>query len=318
MASWIKKKINNDDINYFKYEFSNKIEIGRGGFGIVYKADWNFRGMDKAALKILINNGSSIDAKKLEEFIKELKFIRSFNYHPNINHFAGHSKNILVNGDKENRTLMIVDFGLFKVLTEKPSPDSKQGIGMLEYTDPMFFKSNNSNFIRDKKSDIYSLGILLWEITSGHPPYQDIDQIFLSSKIGKGFREKPIKGTPSNYSDLYERCWNDDPNQRPDIDEVYVILIKLQHPKKRAKESSLHDENISSSLVFNFFKLNLNDNIIDENELNNALKEIKEGYIKNNDTGPTKWFDFEHILKKHKPQSNHIFNHLENNPNTQR
>ncbi|GBB90028.1 hypothetical protein RclHR1_01690013 [Rhizophagus clarus] len=64
MENWITTKIKSEDINYFKYEeFSDKVEIGRGGFGVVYKAKWNFRGMEEAALKALLdnNNHSSIN-----------------------------------------------------------------------------------------------------------------------------------------------------------------------------------------------------------------------------------------------------------------
>lgn len=75
MDKWIIEKIKSEDINYFDYkEFSDNVEIGRGGFGIVYKANWNKRGMKDAALKSMLNNNnnSPLNKEKFEEFIKEV------------------------------------------------------------------------------------------------------------------------------------------------------------------------------------------------------------------------------------------------------
>lgn len=75
MDKWIIEKIKSEDINYFDYkEFSDKTEIGRGGFGVVNKVKWNKRGMEDAALKSLLNNNnnSSLNKDKFEEFIKEV------------------------------------------------------------------------------------------------------------------------------------------------------------------------------------------------------------------------------------------------------
>src|SRR6266542_5171301 len=37
------------------------------------------------------------------------------------------------------------------------------------YIDPKLL--NEHSYEYDKKSDIYSLGVLMWELTSGHPPF---------------------------------------------------------------------------------------------------------------------------------------------------
>src|SRR6266498_3046443 len=96
---------------------------------------------------------------------------------------------------------------------------------MPAYVEPQCYK--NDNYIRDKKSDIYSLGVLLWEITSGCPPFSKISIHILNIKIVNGFREQPIINTPLTYVNLYKKCWDDDPNKRPDIDEVFNILEKI-------------------------------------------------------------------------------------------
>jgi hypothetical protein len=77
LKEWIEKKIEDKDINYFKFEeFSNIRIIGSGGYSVVHKADWNRRGMKVAALKTLRSDynsrNSQIDEGKIKEFVKEV------------------------------------------------------------------------------------------------------------------------------------------------------------------------------------------------------------------------------------------------------
>ncbi|RIB06151.1 kinase-like domain-containing protein [Gigaspora rosea] len=107
-------------------------------------------------------------------------------------------QNILVH----DRNLLIADFGLSKDETSKPSSDSFHGVQA--YNDPQCFIGpqclENVSYKRSKKSDIYSFG---------------------------GGREIPIEGTPDSYIQIYERCWNYDPNQRPELEEIQESLLNL-------------------------------------------------------------------------------------------
>ncbi|CAB5352637.1 unnamed protein product [Rhizophagus irregularis] len=42
-----------------------------------------------------------------------------------------------------------------------------------------------------------------------------------------GYREQPIIDTPSSYVDLYQKCWDDNPDLRPTIDDVFDKLNKI-------------------------------------------------------------------------------------------
>src|ERR1700722_5846131 len=117
---------------------------------------------------------------------------------------------------------MIADFGLSKKSTEATSNSMANGMGMVEYIDPQRFKIGN--YKKDKKSDVYSLGVLFWEITSGRPPFLNLDRISLCYNISNNLREVPIEGTPLEYQMLYQKCWDGDPKLRPDIYQVYDQL----------------------------------------------------------------------------------------------
>jgi serine/threonine protein kinase len=61
----------------------------------------------------------------------------------------------------------------------------------------------------NKKSNIYSIGILLWEISSGRPPFcNEPHDVSLAMEILQGLREKPILNTPEDYVKLYTGKYN--------------------------------------------------------------------------------------------------------------
>jgi len=58
---------------------------------------------------------------------------------------------------------------------------------------------------KNKSSDIFSLGIILWEISSGNPPFEmeSLPNVDLLNNISKGKRERAIPGTPHKYKEIY-------------------------------------------------------------------------------------------------------------------
>ncbi|POG82979.1 kinase-like domain-containing protein [Rhizophagus irregularis DAOM 181602=DAOM 197198] len=65
-------------------------------------------------------------------------------------------------------------------------------------------------------SDIFSFSMIMWELTSGVPPFNNrAHDIQLSLSICKGERPEIIENTPQCYVDLMKKCWNEDPLKRP-------------------------------------------------------------------------------------------------------
>src|SRR6266498_1988600 len=60
-------------------------------------------------------------------------------------------------------------------------------------------------------------------------PFCDVvEREILSYHIGHhNLREKPIKITPLEYQQLYQKCWDHDPEKRPDINQVYEMLSQF-------------------------------------------------------------------------------------------
>ncbi|PKK74451.1 kinase-like protein [Rhizophagus irregularis] len=307
LAKWIDKKIKDKYIHYFEYnEFSNIVEIGKGSFGRVYKAELANTGL--VALKSFVDEYSNIEEDELNridnEFVNELKLLYEVDCHQNVNRILGitkvyrsyilvleyanegnlrdylinkftslewkdkiqmalditcglkflhskgiihrdlHSKNILVNNGK----LSIADLGLSKKLAEAATNSIANKMGIIEYIEPQCIKSDK--YKKNKKSDIYSLGVLLWEISSGKCPFSDRSRDVLAYHISyNNLREKPIGGTPQKYQQLYQECWDSEPELRPDIEKVYETLSQLKTENFPSLSSQFHINEIKNSNI---------------------------------------------------------------------
>ncbi|RIB23395.1 kinase-like domain-containing protein [Gigaspora rosea] len=150
---------------------------------------------------------------------KEIALGLLFLHDNNIIHRDLHSKNILIH----HRLPKIADFGLSKQMNEMSMTSNSIIHGMPAYAEPQCFV--NDKYKRNIKSDVYSFGVILWEISSGRPPFSSFESgISLAFHILQGNREEPIEGTPSLYIELYKKCWDNDPANRPETRVIYNAL----------------------------------------------------------------------------------------------
>ncbi|RIB18332.1 kinase-like domain-containing protein [Gigaspora rosea] len=109
-----------------------------------------------------------------------------------------HSKNILIDDGKA----LITDFGIsrrFNNTTASISGAGNNMVGVMAYIDPQCYIQQIQQGIkveRNEKSDIYSLRVLLWELTNGVPPFNGYNLVTISVTISKNKRENPIMARP--------------------------------------------------------------------------------------------------------------------------
>ncbi|CAI2167854.1 11374_t:CDS:2 [Funneliformis geosporum] len=98
-----------------------------------------------------------------------------------------------------------------------------------------------------KASDVYSLAMLMWEISFEKSPFNKYENDYdLAMKIVNGMRPEITSGVPLEYKNLMEQCWNADPSKRPDN---YAIKHKIFEMNKLYYKS---DE--KKSIIKKFFK----------------------------------------------------------------
>ena len=99
----------------------------------------------------------------------------------------------------------MADFGLSRRI-EIATDSKSELLEVVPYVDPKSFNQNNK-YSLDEKSDIYSVGVLLWEISSGRPPFYNEDKSYdmgLAPDILQGLSlETPIPNTPEDYIKIY-------------------------------------------------------------------------------------------------------------------
>ncbi|CAI2162709.1 3605_t:CDS:2 [Funneliformis geosporum] len=147
------------------------------------------------------------------------------------------SVNILI----QNGNIKLSGFGI-TTKTRKPMNALSKIYGtVFQYVDPEYLK-NHQEFIRNKKSDVYSVGVVLWQITSGRIPFEfELPDFSLVQSIIEGKREIAIKGIPSKYVEIYTACWEGNPKNRPNIQQVLKKLneIEIIGEKSRGTESTV-------------------------------------------------------------------------------
>jgi len=109
-------------------------------------------------------------------------------------------------------------------------------IGVLPYIAPEVLRNNPYT----KQSEVYSLSMIMWELTSGKPPFSEYnhDINLALSIILDNKRPEIIEGTPEFYSKVMKQCWSANPENRiqssllPKIFEEMLDLCKLMDNSK--------------------------------------------------------------------------------------
>ena len=100
-------------------------------------------------------------------------------------------------------------------------------------------------------SDIYSIAMLMWEISSGRPPFNNHENdYYLAMNIVNGIRPRIVSGTPLEYKNLMKQCWDADPLKRPDIttlqekiNEIYKKYLNMPNELEENKNLEINEAN---------------------------------------------------------------------------
>eukprot|EP01120_Amphizonella_sp_Union-15-10_P012399 TRINITY_DN5496_c0_g2_i1.p1 TRINITY_DN5496_c0_g2~~TRINITY_DN5496_c0_g2_i1.p1 ORF type:complete len:333 (-),score=57.46 TRINITY_DN5496_c0_g2_i1:23-1000(-) len=161
--------------------------------------------------------------------VKAVYYLHS--HKPQVLHRDLKSRNFLVNNDFEVR---VCDFGLSRFNTESSVVTLAKCKGTFVYTAPELMKENQ---VFTSKSDIYSLGLILWEVffrvlkakyerPFAEYPHYNLDFQILYQASHCNLRPSFPEQTPKSLVSLVQSAWSPNPVDRPDISALLSLLDK--------------------------------------------------------------------------------------------
>ncbi|RHZ88958.1 hypothetical protein Glove_19g64 [Diversispora epigaea] len=150
----------------------------------------------------------------LNSFIRGLETIHSKGFI----HRDHHPGNLMITEAHNNcEFLRLGDLGLCRPVNEILSSGT---YGVLPYIAPEVINQNPYTVV----SDIYSVGIIMWVISGKIPFEGELYDPLLAMTIFSGHRLKVHKRTPQCYVELMEKCWHENPAERPSAETIFVKL----------------------------------------------------------------------------------------------
>ncbi|KAI3670060.1 hypothetical protein L6452_41653 [Arctium lappa] len=127
----------------------------------------------------------------------------------------------------KTRALKIADFGVARVEASNPN-DMTGETGTLGYMAPEVLNGSAYN----RKCDVYSFGICLWEIYCCDMPYPDLSfSEVTSAVVRQNLRPEIPRCCPNSLATVMKRCWDANPDKRPEMDEVVAMLEAIDTSK---------------------------------------------------------------------------------------
>lgn len=123
-----------------------------------------------------------------------------------------------------NGRVKITDFGIAKALSETRMTETNQVIGSVQYISPEQAKGHNT----DERTDIYSFGVMLFELLTGHLPYEAETAVSVALKhISEPFPDiSRYRDIPVGLKNIVMKCTEKEPlNRYRHADDVLSALV---------------------------------------------------------------------------------------------
>jgi eukaryotic-like serine/threonine-protein kinase len=173
-----------------------------------------------------IINEKPVDLKRAVKFGIDIATGMAVAHQAGIVHRDLKPANVLIDNDL---LLKIVDFGVAAAQTQGDTQLTKTGyvIGSPKYMAPEQILGKKV----DERADIYSLGVIMYEMFAGVPPYSRGDHMSVMYQHVQGKAKQPIeinKALPLELNNLVMRCMSLDKAKRAQsMDELRLSLEKF-------------------------------------------------------------------------------------------
>ena len=170
-------------------------------------------------LDVHLHRKGKLSNEETENIIKQIAAALAYLHSKDILHRDIKPQNFKV---QPNGTITMLDFGIAK---NKYTPKlTQQGymVGTTEYMAPEQFRQQV-----EKKSDIWSLGVMAYELITGHMPFGADNAVTMRYKIKKGDYTKPrvlVPAVSAKLNTVIEKCLQVNTSNRLSAAEVEMLL----------------------------------------------------------------------------------------------
>uniref|UniRef100_A0A0D9WYA3 Protein kinase domain-containing protein n=1 Tax=Leersia perrieri TaxID=77586 RepID=A0A0D9WYA3_9ORYZ len=185
---------------------------------------------------VLQRKDKYLDRRKRLIIAMDAAFGLEYLHSKNIVHFDLKCDNLLVNLKDQSRPICKVgDFGLSKI---KRNTLVSGGVrGTLPWMAPELLNGSSNKV--SEKVDVFSFGIVMWEILTGEEPYANMHYGAIIGGIVNNTLRPPVPAScDPEWRRLMEQCWAPDPSQRPAFTEIAGRLRAMSVAANQAKAAS--------------------------------------------------------------------------------
>jgi len=127
-------------------------------------------------------------------------------------------RNLLVDA---NFDVFVIDFGFARQRdAEKSKGFTRTNFGPVRWEAPESLRKREYSF----KTDVFSFGCCIYEALIGEEPFKQDSNAVIAQKVLNGERMQVPLHVDPKIASLMRKCWSQDPDDRPSIDEVEKIL----------------------------------------------------------------------------------------------
>lgn len=164
--------------------------------------------------KILYDHSHDLSESRRSSIIEDCLSGLIYLHSQGIMHRDIKSANVLLD---HNQHAKWTDFGISRIVDEQQKTLTK-GQGTVSWMAPEIIRGETHYTM---KADVYSFGILLWEIVARQQPFKELtNQFQIYERILSGMRPTLPSTTPTLLAEIIQWCWQSEAEARPSMEQI--------------------------------------------------------------------------------------------------
>jgi len=182
--------------------------------------------LEGGSLVDFLKSGASIDLEMALKMARDTAAGVAHLHAEGVVHRDLAARNLLLSSThREYLHVKVSDFGMSRFTEADEDNVTKCKTGPLKWMPPESLQEQRYSF----KSDVWAMGVVLWEIFSRKEPYPGTTPVQVAIQVStKGVRLRPPAACPAPIAALMNDCWALDPKARPTLSEITKRIIDFQ------------------------------------------------------------------------------------------